>query len=48
MNKEGHIDLEQISHSINTLSSIENIINTVDLADNFEEVEVKVVKAKKL
>lgn len=39
MNKEGHIDLEQISHSINTLSSIENIINTVDLADNFEEIE---------
>lgn len=39
MNKEGHIDLDQISHSINTLTSLENIINSVDLADFFEEIE---------
>ena len=38
MNKQGHIDLEKISTSIDTLSSIENIINIVDLSDSFEEI----------
>lgn len=39
MNKEGHIDLDQISHSIEILSSIENMVNAMDLANNFEEME---------
>ncbi|MBR3210425.1 MAG: hypothetical protein IKF71_00610 [Bacilli bacterium] len=39
MNKQGHIDLEKISTSIDTLSSIENIINIVDLSDSFEDIE---------
>lgn len=39
MNKEGHIDLERISSSIETLTSIENIVNLVDLSDNFEDIE---------
>ena len=39
MNKEGHIDLEKISGSIEVLSSMENIINIVDLSDNFKDIE---------
>ena len=39
MNKEGNIDLERISGSIETLSSIENLVNLVDLAENFEDME---------
>ena len=39
MKKEGHIDLEKISNSIETLSSVENIVNLVDLAENFEDME---------
>ena len=39
MNKEGYIDLEKISVSIETLSSIENVVNLVDLSDNFEDIE---------
>ena len=39
MNREGHIDLERISHSVETLTSIENVINLVDLSDNFEDME---------
>ncbi|MBP5679274.1 MAG: hypothetical protein J6X28_05585 [Bacilli bacterium] len=39
MNKEGHIDLEKISGSIEPLSSMENIINVVDLSDNFLDIE---------
>lgn len=39
MKKEGHIDLEKISTSIETLSSVENIVNVVDLSDSFEDME---------
>ncbi len=39
MNKEGNIDLERISTSIERLSSIENLVNLVTIADNFEELE---------
>lgn len=39
MDKEGYIDLERISKSVETLSSIENLINLVNLDDNFEDIE---------
>ena len=39
MSKEGHVDLERISNSIETLSSVENIVNLVNLEDNFEDIE---------
>ena len=39
MSKEGYIDLERISSSIETLTSIENIVNLVNLSDNFEDIE---------
>ncbi len=39
MDKQGHIDLERISSSIETLSSIENVINIVNLSDNFDDIE---------
>lgn len=39
MNKKGTIDLEKISSSAETLSSIENVINVVDLSSNFGDIE---------
>ena len=36
---EGYIDLEKLSNSIETLSIMENIVNYMDLAENFEEIE---------
>lgn len=39
MDKEGNIDLERISNSVETLSSIENLVNLVSLDDNFEDIE---------
>lgn len=41
MDKEGYIDLERISGSVETLSSIENLVNLVNLDDNFEDIEKK-------
>ena len=34
-----YIDLEKITNSIETLSTMENLVNYVDLTDNFEEME---------
>lgn len=39
MSKKGTIDLEKISSSAETLSSIENVINVVDLSSNFADIE---------
>lgn len=35
----GHFNKEMINGSINTLSSVESLINSVDIADNFYELE---------
>jgi len=39
MDKEGHIDLEKLSSSVEVLSSMENIINLVNFAESFEDIE---------
>ena len=39
MSKEGHIDLEKIASCAETLSSIEDVMNAVDLSENFTDVE---------
>lgn len=39
MNKEGNIDLEKITSSLETVSTIENIVNYVNLSDNIEDLE---------
>ena len=36
---DNYIELEKITNSIETLSTMENLVNYVDLADNFEEME---------
>ena len=38
-NYSGKIDFEILNGSIETISGVQNLINNVDLADNFEEIE---------
>lgn len=38
-NYSGKIDLELLNSSIETISGVQNLVNNVDLSDNFEEIE---------
>lgn len=38
-NYSGKIDLELLDDSIETISGVQNLVNNVDLAENFEEIE---------
>lgn len=39
MDNKVHIDIERISDSLETITSIENIVNYTDLASNFDELD---------
>lgn len=39
MNTNGHIDIEKLTDSLETLESVENLVNYRDLSTNFEDLE---------